>query len=1247
MSVAANEHSPHDAAGLGHLPWGGKSMSERVRDFDWANHPLGPQENWPQSLKTAVRIMLTSRFAMWMGWGKDLTFFYNDAYGPTLGIKQEWALGAPATEVWQEIWSEIGPRARSVIETGEATWDESLRLFLERRGFPEETYHTFSYSPIPDDSGATGGMLCVVTEETERVIGERRLALLRDVAAELSMAKTEEEWCQAVPLALSRNSRDLPFAMIYLFEEDGTTARLAVAHGVEPESGIAPFRLEIDDEGGWPVKSFLAGSRTVKNLDQRFEAIPCGPWDVAPRMATGLPLAGQGQEGPAGFLIAGINPYRPHDEAYRGFVEVLAGQIAAALTSVRAYEQERERARRLAELDLAKTTFFSNVSHEFRTPLTLMLGPVENALQELDAGGPPALRRDLEVVRRNSLRLLKLVNALLDFSRIEGGRVNAVFEPVDLAALTTDLASNFRSAIERAGMYLAVDCPPLGELVMVDQDMWEKVVLNLLSNAFKHTLKGGIAVILREAENSVELVIKDTGTGIPAEALPHLFERFFRVPGSIGRTHEGTGIGLALVQELVKLHGGSIQVESQPGAGSAFTVRLPRGCAHLPAASLHPARARPRTPSGAGFVEEALGWTQDVRDEDSAGSSPADCKLGRIVLADDNADMRDYVGGLLGREYELEVVADGAAALAAARRQRPDLVLTDVMMPVLDGFGLLKELRADPGLHNLPVIMLSARAGEESRIEGHVAGADDYLVKPFSGRELLARVSANIRLSRERRDNARRVEQILDSISDAFVSIDDKWNFLYANRSYMELVAPLYASADELLGHSLWELFPDIVGSPVARFYERCMVEQKPGVFELHYEPLHRWLEVHAHPSPAMLSLYIRDVTARKLDEAALQEAKEAAEAASRAKDRFLAVLSHELRTPLTPVLMMATAHEADPALPEDLRNDMTMIRRNLELETKLIDDLLDLNRITSGKLSLRLEPVDLCELVRHVCAICRPQVLQKSIRLETHLEHGPALVRADSARLQQVLWNLLHNAVKFTPERGLIDIRTHTADPHHLEIQVRDSGEGIHPELLPRIFDAFEQGDARITRLFGGLGLGLAISRALVELHGGAISAQSAGPGKGSTFTVVLPVESPAAQGAVPELPASAALDAHQLRLLVVEDHADTARALGILLRRAGFAVSSAGNVHAALEVLEKEPVDLIVSDLGLPDGTGYDLMRRVRETRPIPGIAMSGYGMEEDIQRSREAGFSEHLVKPVNVSKLEQAIRRVMQGR
>jgi PAS domain S-box-containing protein len=1365
-------------------------MGGRIRDFDWSATPVGPIDAWPRSLTTTVRILLGSRYAMWLGWGPDLTFFYNDAYARmTLGPKHPWALGRPAREVWSEIWGEIGPRALSVLRTGEATWDEGLLLFLERNGFPEETYHTFSYSPVPDDAGGVGGMLCVVTEDTERTIGERRLKTLRELAARTTEeATTAEAACRTAARTLAGNPNDLPFVLLYLASEDGRRVRLLGHSGVATDSPACPREAELG-QAPWPFdRAAETGSpEEVDVLRRRFGPLPGGPWPEPAERAVVLPMARPGQGRPAGFVVAGLSPRLVFNDAYRGFLDLLTGHIATAVANARAFEEEKKRAEGLAELDRAKTAFFSNVSHEFRTPLTLMLGPVEDVLRGADGHLPDADRERLEVARRNGLRLQRLVNTLLDFARIEAGRVRATYEPTDLAALTADLVSNFRSACERAGLDLSVDCPPLGEPVLVDRGMWEQVVLNLLSNAFKFTFDGGIAVALRRVGGAAELRVRDTGTGIAADEMTHLFERFHRVKNARGRTHEGSGIGLALVQELVRLHGGSIATESEVGRGTTFTVSIPLGSAHLPhdRVSQGPSSAEPATATAASaFVGEAMRWLPDVPPaaDDLEDSRPALGAISppviaqnptdrpRVLVADDNADMRAYVSRLLAGRFQVDAVADGEAALAAARRHPPDLVLSDVMMPRLDGFGLLRALRADPRTADVPVVLLSARAGEDSRIQGVEAGADDYLVKPFSARELVASVSGQVEMARVRRAataSVRESEGRLRAISDnlpqgaVYQVVGDpegSRQFLYISAGVERLfgVTPAEALANAA---SLYDLVHADDRPRVAALEAAAVRDRAP--FDCEFRSWTRAGElvwVHARSAPrslpdggAVWEGVIMDVTSRKRAEEALARERElfhtifdripvmltvydpdasvlrlnpafertvgwsAAEAANvslmeacypdpahrekvrafmdscrdgwldlsmrtrdgqdldtswanvrltdgtrvgigldisdrkraedalrqadRRKDEFLATLAHELRNPLAPIrnglhILRLAGNDGDVA---ELAR--TMMERQLDQMVHLVDDLLDLSRISRGKIELRKERVELAKVVQQAVETSRPAFEQAGHDLAITMPPGPVFVDADPTRLAQVVSNLLTNAAKYTEPRGKIHLTVERRDDQAV-VSVRDTGVGIAPDMLPKVFDMFTQVGRTLERSQGGLGIGLSIVKRLVEMHGGTVEARSDGPGTGSEFIVRLeaapaPDTVPGAEGAVPLIQGR--------RILVVDDNKDAATSLALMLDLMGNETQTA---HDGLEALAAGATfrpDVILLDIGMPRLDGYATARRVRGEpwgRDVVLVALTGWGQPEDRRRSDEAGFDHHLVKPVEAAALARLL-------
>jgi PAS domain S-box-containing protein len=1069
---------------------GGGEMGALMRAFGWNANPLGAVAAWPQSLRSAVSILLPSKAQICMFWGPQLITLYNDAYCPVLGTKHPWALGRPAWECWREVWHVLQPLFEKVTHTGEAFWAQDYQFFLERYGFPEETNFDISYDPIRDESGGVGGIFCIVSETTGRVLGERRLGTLRELGVGGPL-ESAEAVCKRAAGVLGQNPADVPFALLYLFDEQHQAAHLAATTGLAPDAATR----EVDLSAATAAAQSLLTARAAEAPPDTFvTALP--PTASAERVLV-LPLRAAAQ--PAGCLVVGVSRHLALSGAYRDFFDLVADRIGTAIGAVRAYEQERRRAEALAELDRAKTAFFSNVSHEFRTPLTLLLGPLEDAL----AGGLPEPQREqVATAHRNSLRLLKLVNNLLDFSRIEAGRVEAVYEPTDLAAFTAELASVFRSATARAGLRLVVDCPPLPEAVYVDREMWEKIVLNLLSNALKFTFDGALTVRLRWAGDHVALSVTDTGTGIPPEELPNLFTRFHRIRGARARTHEGTGIGLALVHELARLHGGAVGAESELERGSTFTVKVPTGTAHLPPERLSAGRTLQSTALGAApYVEEALRWLPDMNDaaagqhgagvgrmedEDvnAAGSaSSLQPPQGSFILVvDDNADLRDYLRRQLGQHWAVEVVADGASALARAREHVPDLVLSDVMMPGLDGFELLRALRADEHTHDVPVILLSARAGEEAEVEGLRAGADDYLVKPFSANELLARVGAHLRLRRLRREALAALRASEAKFATAFgqsplaltITRLDDGRLVEVNEGFLRLSG--YTRA-EVLGRTPVELGLWVepeqrsdglqwlrAGQPLPTREVRFQAKNGEEIIGVIGAAV-----VEIDGRPCVLSS-VTDITARKQMEqeraeyarrlevrvaertaelAAMNATLEHSEAELRRLSAYLQKVREDERT--------RVAREIHDELGQQLtglKMDVAALKRKLDPTVR--PALSELNQAVDGTI----------QTVRRLASELRPSILDDFglvAALEAHLNEferragvkGQLEAAADDSTLsheartalfrifQEALTNIARHA-----QASAVSVRLQNRDGR-LELEVRDNGRGIHPDEI------------------------------------------------------------------------------------------------------------------------------------------------------------------------------------------------------
>lgn len=1278
---------------------GGGEMGALMRSMDWGSTPLGPTGTWPASLCTSVSTCLNCAFPILIWWGPQLVMLYNDEYRFILGSqKHPGAMGSPGAEVWSEIWDVIGPMLRQVTEEREPARARDLLLLMDRYGYLEETYFSFSYSPVIDEKGAVGGVFCPVIETTQKVIAERRLHTLRDLAALNHARERVEEVCSDVAGVLAQASRDIPFVLIYLAENDGV-ARLCATGGITPGDCAAPQLIDLHNEtrDSWPL-AVAASSRTaylVTDVADRFATLPMGGWTDPPHKALIMPIVLPGHTDAIAFLIAAVSPRRDLDPDYSTYFRLIADQMTSALADVRAFEEERGRAAALAEIDRAKTVFFSNISHEFRTPLTLLLGPLDQALS-VSPEQLPAQRGELEVAYRNGKRLLHLVNTLLDFARLEAGRIQAVYEPIDLAASTAELASVFRSAAERAGLRLVIECSQPVANAYVDRDMWEKIVLNLLSNAIKYTLEGEIRVSVQARGDHVELVVADTGIGIASADLPHVFERFYRVQGARGRTHEGSGIGLSLVSELIRLHGGQIKVESELNLGSAFTVRLPLGSAHLP--KEHISGERTPMPTGVraqAYIEEVLRWmpgtatdtaaalgsVSAISDEDARDFLPSVAATAgtaaTILIVDDNSDMREYLRRLLAQRFNVIAASDGAEAFSIIERTHVDLVLSDVMMPRLDGFALLKAIRTESRTRDLPIILLSARAGEEARIAGLDAGADDYLVKPFSSRELLARVSAQITVSHFRRqahealraaeaanwqateERNRHLQAQHEQLRELFEKAPGFMAVLRGEDHIFEFANPAFytlAGHRDIIGKPLLQALPELAAQPFPELLHqvfatgeahigkgsKILLQRAPGPIlegryvDFVYQPLR---DNDGNITGVFLEGY--DVTERIQAENSLHDA-------NRRKDEFLATLAHELRNPLAALAAAAQLLARAPEKPGVAAMAREALHRQVDHMARLLDDLLEVSRITHGMVQLRKEHLKLEDAITAAVESAQPLIDSKRHHLVLQLPDEPVHVNADRVRLTQIIANLLTNAAKYTDPGGRIDMRVRSG-VQDVEISVRDNGIGIAPGMLERVFEMFSQAQPALQRSEGGLGIGLSLVRGLVELHGGTVAARSEGLRMGSEFVVRLPLVALEHPPTVTSTQLTPATRSGGLRILIADDNLDSANSWAMLLEMSGHDVRTARNGQEALAIAAEFQPQLTLLDIGMPEMNGYEVARRLRLTgwgeRSIL-VAVTGWGHEHDKQQAKNAGFDHHLTKPVGLAAIEPLLAQAAEA-
>ena len=781
---------------------------------------------------------------------------------------------------------------------------------------------------------------------------------------------------------------------------------------------------------------------------------------------------------------------------------------------------------RIRELDEIKTQFFANVSHELRTPLALILGPAQRLIDD-DGSMELAQRREAgQVVARNARMLLKHVNDLLDLSKLEARKLKIDLHESDVAALVRFVASHFAVLAADCRLDYVVDASAAC-LAAVDPEKLQRVLMNLLGNAFKFVpADGRVRCSLRCWSHELTITIEDSGPGVKPEQRRTIFERFRQGDGGINRKAGGTGLGLAIAKEFVEMHKGRIEVLDSELGGACFQVTIPR--MHIAA------DAQPEVTDGA--IDPAMlhGVIEALRAAHPGRRAPQPTSAAlagrpRVLVVEDNADMNRFVCQCLSRHYAVISAFDGREGLEQAMRFRPTLIVSDIMMPNVSGVEMVAELRKLRELDTMPILLLSAKADEELMVKLLDDGAQDFIVKPFSERELVVRVRNLVHAQQER---------------------------------------------DQVSG--------------------------------------------------------LRD----------------AAESANRAKDEFLAMLGHELRNPLSPILtalqLMKLRGDAGS------ERERTVIERQVSHLTRLVDDLLDVSRIARGRVELKSEVVELAEVVADAIETASPLLEQRTHTLKVEVARSELRVNADPMRLSQVIANLLTNAAKYTPPGGTISVRAQRV-ANEIVLSVRDTGIGIAADVLPRVFDLFVQDRQALDRSQGGLGIGLAIVRNLIERHGGSASAHSDGPGKGSEFTLRLPALERASQPAARQRAPKPMLEASArppgtARVLIVDDNEDAAELLAAALTARGYDMRVAHDAPTALRVAAEFAPESAILDIGLPVMDGYELATHLRK---IPGlaevrlIAVTGYGQDSDRERSQQAGFHHHLVKPVALDTIEATLR------
>lgn len=1098
----------------------------------------------------------------------------------------------------------------------------------------------------------------------------------------------------------------------------------------------------------WPLMQALVSGQVtyVEDARQLVADFELRCWDELPQSAVIVPISGKGSRIPSSVMIVGINLRRPYDTEYEDWINMFRNQISTALAAVRAFEHEAEQAQRAHALSQAITNFLSNAAHELKSPLTLIAAPVKDLVDMLRDERAKSLA---VLAQKSCSRLTRLVNSLMDFSRLEAGRLKGSFRPYNVGALTEEVAALFRTlpAVEKGKIKYQIHCDTQNSkpLAFIDVDLWERVVSNLVSNAFKYTRSGEIKVELFYTHATCELTVADTGSGIRQVDIPHLMERFYRADSE--SAVEGTGIGLSYSQELVRLHGGSLWIESKTvdespdgSHGSVFHVTFPLGHEHLERSQVDfSSDGRCEHGNyGRGVLEETWQWQHSDGETSSEfaatssndGSSNERALRGidpstlffnketdTLLIVDDNPDMRRYMASLFSSFVKVEEASNGVEALEIIRVRPPSLILSDVTMPRMSGTELLAHVKADDDLRSIPVILITAKAGEDERVDGLLLGADDYLLKPFKSRELIARVNVQMQIGKSRRElehafNLRNAElQILATYAPVgIVRANPGGALTFVNEAWYEMSQ--YPSRS--LPITDWA--PHIVDAHLLEdaWQEFALNDATTGRFEWQWKKGAYVTSVftklnHVNPKLNGLIGCVTDITWQKerereqaqrlLEE---QERRKEAVAAKAQQELLIDVTSHELRNPISAVLQCSLVVSQDlqqlksqiqsgnftagPELDLMLNESIDALESIYQCglsQSRIADDVLSLGRIQLDMLQIFYTDTDLrkesSKLLSTFATECRRLGIELNLELGAGVQMCP-YVKTDPVRLGQIITNLVSNAIRFTQtstHRKIdfkIDVslgppidescavppnpmRLPESDdvPLYVYASVTDTGPGLAPDSLSKLFQRFAQASSETHTVFGGSGLGLFVCRKLCQLMGGRIEVSSEF-GKGSTFRFYIKADVskhslglstqqlPANLGT--KTPPASSPGRRSLRVLIVEDNLINQKVLNKQLTKAGHKTAVASNGLEGLEQIRRNDYsefDITLMDLEMPVMDGLTAICTLRAEEDQLGlkhnlvVALTGNARDQQKQNAIDCGF-DSVVSDTNGLRYEQ---------